>query len=134
MPKIKLFGIPARYANATYIAAAKAGKLDAVENDLIAFGAVIAQNSELAMYLANPTVTRAEKVALMETVFEGKDKTTDISRNLFTTMAANARLGEAKRVIHAYEELMKAHRGEVRWKHAPELMPGTTLARVCRRR
>lgn len=36
-PPIKLYGIPARYANATYIAASKKGQLDAVQRDLEAF-------------------------------------------------------------------------------------------------
>eukprot|EP00611_Tribonema_gayanum_P026254 TRINITY_DN619_c0_g1_i2.p3 TRINITY_DN619_c0_g1~~TRINITY_DN619_c0_g1_i2.p3 ORF type:complete len:215 (-),score=89.33 TRINITY_DN619_c0_g1_i2:65-709(-) len=111
-PPLKLFGIPARYANATYTAASKAGKLDAVEADLTAFGAIITRNAEFSSYLSNPTVTRADKVALIESVFDGKH-TTDISRNLFTTMAANARLSDARRVIGAFTELMKAKRGEV---------------------
>jgi ATP synthase F1 delta subunit len=109
---VKLFGIPARYANATYIAASKAGKLDAVEKDLQAFGSIISSNSEFAIYLSNPTISRSTKVSLIESVFDGK-KTDQISKNLFTTMAANARLGDARRVIAAYTELMKAKRGEV---------------------
>lgn len=36
-PPLKLFGIPARYANATYTAASKAGELDIVQRDLDAF-------------------------------------------------------------------------------------------------
>ena len=36
-PPLKLYGIPARYANATYTAASKAGQLDLVQRDLDAF-------------------------------------------------------------------------------------------------
>lgn len=36
-PPIKLYGIPARYANAAYTAASKAGQLEVVQRDLDAF-------------------------------------------------------------------------------------------------
>lgn len=36
-PPLKLYGIPARYANATYSAASKAGQLEVVQRDLDAF-------------------------------------------------------------------------------------------------
>ena len=36
-PPVKLFGIPARYANAAYIAASKQGVLDKVETELLGF-------------------------------------------------------------------------------------------------
>lgn len=36
-PPLKLYGIPARYANATYSAASKAGQLEMVQRDLDAF-------------------------------------------------------------------------------------------------
>ncbi|CAM9913131.1 unnamed protein product, partial [Ectocarpus sp. 13 AM-2016] len=36
-PPLKLYGIPARYANATYSAASKAGELEIVQRDLDAF-------------------------------------------------------------------------------------------------
>jgi hypothetical protein len=37
VPPVKLFGIPARYANATYTAASKQGVLEQVETELSAF-------------------------------------------------------------------------------------------------
>lgn len=36
-PPLKLYGVPARYANATYTAASKAGELEVVQRDLDAF-------------------------------------------------------------------------------------------------
>lgn len=36
-PPLKLFGIPARYANATYTAASKQGVLEKVETELLGF-------------------------------------------------------------------------------------------------
>lgn len=43
-PPVKLFGIPARYANATYTAASKQGVLDQVETELLGFKSVNARN------------------------------------------------------------------------------------------
>ena len=37
VPPVKLFGVHARYANATYTAASKVGKLAAVETELLGF-------------------------------------------------------------------------------------------------
>ena len=41
MPPVKLFGVHARYANATYTAASKAGNLAAVETELLGFKEVL---------------------------------------------------------------------------------------------
>ena len=48
-PPLKIFGIPARYANATYVAASKQSKLDVVEKDLLAFAEV-----RMACHLSPP--------------------------------------------------------------------------------
>ena len=111
-PPIKLFGIPARYANATYTAASKAGSLEKVETELLAFKAVMEKNAGFGDYLSNPTVSRDAKVSAIDKVFEG-DKTQAVTKNLMMTMAANARLADAGKVADAYSELMQAKRGEL---------------------
>ncbi|CAM9529450.1 unnamed protein product [Phaeothamnion confervicola] len=94
-PPLKLHGIPGRYASATYVAASKAGKLGAVEKDLIAFKAALEKQTGFAAYLGNPTIARGVKIALMEKIFKGS-KTTLISQNLLTLLAANARLSDTE--------------------------------------
>ena len=111
-PPVKLFGIPARYANATYTAASKAGVLDKVEMELLAFKDVLGKNSGFADFLSNPTVSRDDKVTTIDKMFEG-GKTQAVTKNLMSTMAANNRLEDAGKVADAYAELMKAKRGEL---------------------
>ncbi|CAN0165512.1 unnamed protein product, partial [Hapterophycus canaliculatus] len=53
-PPLKLYGIPARYANATYSAASKAGELEIVQRDLDAFQNIIRTNANFKAYLTNP--------------------------------------------------------------------------------
>ena len=60
-PPLKIFGIPARYANATYVAASKQSKLDVVEKDLLAFAEVRrpATSPPLSLVLRAPDATQA---------------------------------------------------------------------------
>ncbi|CAM9583341.1 unnamed protein product [Chrysoparadoxa australica] len=48
----------------------------------------------------------------MEKIFDSK-KTSDITKNLLITLAANARLGDINQVVSAFGQLMRAQRGEV---------------------
>merc|ERR1719223_904012 len=90
-PPLKLFGIPGRYANATYTAASKKGELDKVEAELLSFQALMEQKPEFNLFLSNPTVSRQQKVDTMEAIFNGK-KSSKVVLNLMTTLASNARL------------------------------------------
>eukprot|EP00616_Rhizochromulina_sp_CCMP1243_P009890 CAMPEP_0118962576 /NCGR_PEP_ID=MMETSP1173-20130426/865_1 /TAXON_ID=1034831 /ORGANISM="Rhizochromulina marina cf, Strain CCMP1243" /LENGTH=208 /DNA_ID=CAMNT_0006910859 /DNA_START=36 /DNA_END=662 /DNA_ORIENTATION=- len=111
-PPVKLFGIHARYANATYVAASKKKALDQVATELAGFKELLSKNAQFAEYLSNPTVSRAAKVSAVDKLFEGP-KTSDVTKNLMVTLASNARIGEAGKVADAYAELMKASRGEL---------------------
>lgn len=111
-PPLKLFGIPARYANATYTAASKAKCLDQVETELLGFQSLLASKPNFAGYLANPTISRQAKVDAIGKMFEGP-KTSSVVKNLMTTIAANGRFADASKVTDAYVELMKAKRGEL---------------------
>jgi F-type H+-transporting ATPase subunit O len=84
-----------------------------VEKDLAAFGLLLSKNKDLQTFVTNPTIPRGQAAALMESTFGDKKKTTEVAKNLFVTLAANARLADASKVIEAYVQLMKARRGEV---------------------
>lgn len=112
-PPLKLFGIPARYANATYVAASKAGMLPQVETELLGFQALMKKNSTIKDYLTSPTVQRSEQVATIEKLFSGPKKSSFVTKNLLTVMAANARLDEVDKVVDAFSSQMKASRKEV---------------------
>jgi F-type H+-transporting ATPase subunit O len=110
-PLLDLHGRHARYANATYIAASKAGTLDSVENELLALQQTAKSNKTFANFLENPLIGRDDKVAQV-TALLGK-KTTLTTLNLMTTLAGNARLNELDKIVNTYLALMKAKRGQV---------------------
>ncbi len=79
---------------------------------MAAFTAVVKKSPSLGAFLANPTIPRPEKSAKVADLFE-ESKFSHITRNLFLTLAANGRVGEAGKVVAAYNELMQASRGAV---------------------
>jgi len=109
---ITIHGIHARYANATYVAASKAGVLDQVESELAALVNTAKSNPGFATFLENPMIPRDQKVSQVTELTSGGNFSS-ITSNLLTTMAGNARLGDLVKVAGTYEELMKAKRGEV---------------------
>jgi F-type H+-transporting ATPase subunit O len=109
-PVLTLHGLHARYANATYIAASKAGLLDRVESELNGLAAATKTSPSWAGLLENPLISRNDKV---DAVTSLKDKMSLVTTNLLVTMAGNARLNELTKVVSTYHQLMKAKRGEV---------------------
>mmetsp|Transcript_49353 Transcript_49353/g.112009 ORF Transcript_49353/g.112009 Transcript_49353/m.112009 type:complete len:150 (+) Transcript_49353:166-615(+) len=57
-------------------------------------------------------VSRQAKVDAVEEIFGGP-KTTKVTKNLMVTMAGNNRVTEAGKVADAFQEMMKAKRGEL---------------------
>ena len=110
-PVISVHGIHARYANATYVSASKAGALDKVESELNGLAKSAAESPAFANFLANPLIPRDEKSAQIEALLKGK--VSQITLNLCTTLAGNARLNELTKVANTYATLMKAKRGQV---------------------
>jgi F-type H+-transporting ATPase subunit O len=108
-PVLQLHGLHARYANAAYVAASKAGQLDKVESELLALYRSSQTSSAFAALLDNPLISRDDKTAYVQ----GLDKLSPITRNLLVTMAGNARLSELPKVATTYASLMKAKRGQV---------------------
>jgi F-type H+-transporting ATPase subunit O len=110
-PVLQLHGLAARYANATYVAASKAGKLDQVESELLALQETASKSPEFAAFLNNPLIPRDAKAVEVEKMTAGKFSS--LTTNLLTTLAGNARLSELPKVAATYERLMRAKRGEV---------------------
>ena len=111
-PPIAVHGTAARYANATYVAASKAGMLDKVESELNGLTKAAAESPAFAGFLENPMISRDDKSAQIESLLQEK-KVSQITTNLCTTMAGNAKLGDLVSVAKVYGSLMKAKRGEV---------------------
>lgn len=111
-PVIEVHGINARYANATYIAASKAGMLDKVEAELAALAKTATTSPLFAGFLENPLIARDEKTKQIEGLMK-EAKVSAITLNLCTTLAGNAKLAELPKVADVYAQLMKAKRGQV---------------------
>lgn len=111
-PPITVHGTAARYANATYVAASKAGSLEAVEAELNGLSKAASDSPAFAGFLENPMISREDKASQIESLLAEK-KVSQITTNLCTTMAGNARLAELPSVAKIYGSLMKAKRGEV---------------------
>lgn len=110
-PPVDLYGLHARYANAAYTAASKAGTLDKVEEELVALKQTAESSQAFASFLENPLISRDEKTKQVTNLLE--KKTTPVTLNLMTTLAGNARLSELPKIVDTFEKLMKAKRGEV---------------------
>jgi len=110
-PILKVHGLAGRYANATYIAASKVGALDKVEAELLALQATAAKSPAFSAFLNNPMISRDLKAVEIAKMTSGKFS--DLTTNLLTTLAGNARLSELPKVAATYEKLMRAKRGEV---------------------
>eukprot|EP00560_Eucampia_antarctica_P008466 CAMPEP_0197826338 /NCGR_PEP_ID=MMETSP1437-20131217/3312_1 /TAXON_ID=49252 ORGANISM="Eucampia antarctica, Strain CCMP1452" /NCGR_SAMPLE_ID=MMETSP1437 /ASSEMBLY_ACC=CAM_ASM_001096 /LENGTH=208 /DNA_ID=CAMNT_0043426735 /DNA_START=250 /DNA_END=876 /DNA_ORIENTATION=+ len=111
-PVIDLYGLSARYANATYIAASKQGVLEQVEGELQAVHQTAKNSAKFSDFLDNPLISRDDKAKQIHEMFDGSG-VSQVTLNLLDTLAGNARLNETGKVISAYEQLMKAKRGEV---------------------
>lgn len=110
-PLVDFHGLQARYANATYVAASKAGALDTVEAELVSIKDTAAKSEAFKQFLDNPLIGRDAKTAQVADLLG--DKYSPITTNLMTTLAGNARLADTTRIVDLYVELMKAKRGEV---------------------
>ena len=110
-PPLDLYGLNARYANATYIAASKSNSLDQVESELLAIKNSAESSANFASFLENPLISREDKTKSVESMLKGK--TSQVTLNLMTTLAGNARLNSIVGITDSYIQLMKAKRGEV---------------------
>jgi len=111
-PLVSVYGTTARYANATYMAASKAGNLDTVEGELAGLAKAAHESPAFAGFLDNPLISRDDKASQIEALLKEKN-VSQITTNLCTVMAGNARLNELVKVADTFSTLMKAKRGEV---------------------
>ncbi|EED90503.1 synthase of ATP synthase [Thalassiosira pseudonana CCMP1335] len=110
-PPLNLYGLNARYANATYIAASKSSTLEKVESELLAIKQTAESSANFRSFLENPLISRNTKTKQVEEMLAGK--MSGVTLNLMTTLAGNARLNNIVGITDDYIKLMKANRGEV---------------------
>ncbi len=87
--------------------------LDKVEAELVAFKTVLEKSPDFNSYLANPAVSRGDKMAKLEDLLPAA-QISDVTRNLLATLSANGRVAETSKIVSAYEEIMAASKGVVK--------------------
>jgi F-type H+-transporting ATPase subunit O len=130
--------IAPRYSQAVFSAAlAKSpATLTKVETELNAVSAAIKASTELNSFVANPTLSakdRASGLAALYAKVEGpkKESVSEITKNLFSLLSENGRLGETQSIIEGFNELVSKHNGELKVTISSATpLPGATLSRL----
>ena len=101
-----------RYASALFELAAEDGVVTAVESDLDALHAALAESDDLAAVTTNPQLSRSEQSAAVEAV-AGVLNLTPLTKKFLGTLAGNRRLSHLGSMIRAFRTIAAAQRGEV---------------------
>jgi len=110
---ITIHSIGGRYAQALYSAASQKSALDTVEKELVEVNKLMSSNDQFSSFLADPSISRAQKNGAIGAILK-KGGFSELSTNLFAAMADNNRLAETSEVIDAFQQIMRAHRKEVK--------------------
>ncbi|KAI3394823.1 hypothetical protein diail_2225 [Diaporthe ilicicola] len=111
-PPVALFGLDGTYATALYTAAVKSSSLDPTATALNKLGGLVSQDAKLATILEAPTLSPADKSAIIAEL-EKTAGTNATVKNFLQTLAENNRLSLLGGVCTKFSELMSAARGEV---------------------
>ena len=113
--------IATKYSKALFGAAlAKSPQvLTKVHTELSNVSTAIQKDQEVSAIVYNPTLSLKERNKGLNSIFaklEGgpkKEPLSDITKNLFTVLSENGRLGETDGVIEGFNELVAQHKGEL---------------------
>jgi len=89
---LKLFGLPARYASALYVAAAKAAALPAVEGELKTVAGLAASDAKFGAFLGDPSLTKADKLKGIGAIMDG-GKFSATTKQFFSARGGGGRPG-----------------------------------------
>lgn len=97
-----------------YTAAVKSSSLEPTARALSALNALYAKDAKLAVILETPTLTEADKGAIVaELQKQIGGAANETVKNFLATLAENNRLGILKGVSEKFAEIISASRGEV---------------------
>lgn len=104
-------GLAGRYAAALFELADADKALDAVADDLAAFGRMIETSDDLRRLVCSPVISRdeQEKAVLAIAAKSGMNK---LTQNFVGVIAQNRRLFAIPDMISAYQAILASHRGE----------------------
>ncbi|MBO27557.1 MAG: F0F1 ATP synthase subunit delta [Rhodobacteraceae bacterium] len=105
-------GIAQRYASAVYDLAREADKVSAIESDLDALEAAIADSDDFRSLLHSPIYSREEQTKAV-TALAGKMGLSDIMSNTLALLAQKRRLFVLPQLIQSLRETIAAEKGEM---------------------
>ena len=105
-------GVAERYANALFELARETGALPAVEKDLEAFAALIAESTDLKRLVRSPVFSADEQARAVTAILD-RAGIGGLVANLVKVTAANRRLFIVPDLIVAFKRLAAKERGEV---------------------
>ncbi|EGO56413.1 hypothetical protein NEUTE1DRAFT_117317 [Neurospora tetrasperma FGSC 2508] len=112
-PPVTLFGLDGTYATALYTAAVKTNALEPTAKSISSLGNLLAKDPKLASILETPTLSPADKSAIVAELQKSVGVSNETVKNFLATLAENNRLGLLPSVVAKFSELMSAARGEV---------------------
>ncbi|TDZ23131.1 ATP synthase subunit 5 [Colletotrichum orbiculare MAFF 240422] len=113
-PPIAVFGLDGTYATALYTAAVKTSTLDPTAKALSTLEAIVAKDAKLATVLSAPTLSAADKDAIVaELTKQAGANSQETVKNFLGALAENNRLGLLPGVLTKFGEIMSAARGEI---------------------
>ncbi len=96
-----------------YTAAVKTASLEPTARALASLGSLMAKDVKLVGILAAPTLSAADKSAIVLELQKATGSTGETVKNFLQTLAENNRLGILEGICAKFGELMSAERGEV---------------------
>lgn len=95
--------------------------LNKVHAELVNVTQTIRSNPEVGSFISNPTLSATERktglnslISQVESATPKKEPISDITKNLFSVLSENGRLGETEGVIEGFNELVANYRGELK--------------------
>lgn len=107
-----------KYAQALYSAALAASPqtLTKVQTELAAISTTIKETPGFADFIANPSLSSADRATGIKALLAGtskKETVSDITKNLFSVLSENGRLNETQAIISDFSELVSKYKGEL---------------------
>lgn len=109
---VSLHGIGGKYASALFVAASQAKTLGPVEQELKQLVEVTKSNAGFDSFLKDPSINKEVRIEAIQKIF-GEADFTEITKNFLCVLADQGRLSYLVKIAEAYEDLLKAQRGEV---------------------
>ncbi|GJP29432.1 hypothetical protein CLOM_g16695 [Closterium sp. NIES-68] len=108
-----VFGVAGKYASALYVSAVRGQQVEAVEREMRELVTVTGSNPTFAAFLRDPSVSKEVRVKAIEEIFK-QAQYSPITTNFLTLLADSGRLSFLPKIAATYEDILMAHRGQVK--------------------